>query len=155
MSPPWIGSAPWSRNTPKDAQLSRLTWSGWNRYFVASFLSLTTTAVIAASLSTTVRLFQLLSLLQKEKLLGISLHRDMSGLIFHCCSLPHFNLVNLLEISLHATFVSMKTVTKHKRRNIRVSWNNLRAGCKSSDTAWKDGNEKQIYLKFPSYTDTA
>lgn len=31
----------------------------------------------------------------------------------------------------------------------------LRAVCKSSDTARKDGNENQIYLKFTSSTDTA
>lgn len=76
-------------------------------------------AVISALLSATLRLFQFLLLL--EKLLGIASHWDMSGLILHYGCLPHFNLVKLHEIPLHITLVSMKTVMKHKRRNVRAS----------------------------------
>lgn len=78
----------------------------------------------------------------------------MSGLILNGCSLPHFNLVKLLKISLHVTLVSGKTVMKQKEEH-QPPEKKLRAVCKSSDTARKDGNENQIYLKFTSSTDTA
>lgn len=41
-----------------------------------------------------------------------------------------------------------------KEGTSEVSWNNLRAGHKSSDTIQKDGNEKQTYLEFPNCTDS-
>lgn len=142
-------SAPWARTTPKGAQLCRQ--HGQSRAGTSPL-----------DFSLLLLLFFLYHLLLQSGCFSFSLclrkkgPRDFFalGLIRVNTPLlllaPFFKPGKLLKIFLHATLVSTKTVMKHIRRNIRVSWNNLRACCKSSDTAKRDGNEKQIYLKLPS-----